>query len=66
MPEEIPDDAIVQIEAHELDSIFHSMLMNAGEDIGPHVYKDAYQSGQEDMARQFHREVIETGDIVIE
>lgn len=49
----------------DLDSIFRDLLTDSVS-VGPHMYKDAYESGREDGIRHFHKAVEENAEIVIE
>jgi len=54
------------IDAEELDALFEDMVTKEMIDTLPEEYAHAYKSGQEDMARQFHHELMERGEVVIE
>jgi len=54
------------IEIEDLDALFEDMVTKEMIDTLPEEYAHAYKSGQEDMARQFHHEIMERGEAIIE
>lgn len=67
MTEEIPDEAVIQIEVGELDAMLSRYLSNPPEPpVNMPEYTNAYQSGRSDGAMHIHRQIVENADIVIE
>jgi len=56
----------LRISVEDLDTLFEDMVTKEMLENLPEEYAHAYKSGQEDMARQFHHEIMERGEVVIE
>jgi len=56
----------LRISVEDLDHLFKDMVTKEMIDTLPEEYSHAYKSGQEDMARQFHHEIMERGEVIIE
>lgn len=62
----VEEEPVYRLTEAELDNLFQELLLTESPEFGPNHYTEAYQSGKEDGIRQFHKELENRANIVIE